>query len=151
MKQLRDFKRFLDRRPILAGLVISLILLVGYIIALLIIALYLKPPPTPQQDIEATVRILRIPGPFGRSEIKEVCVINDNDWTWPVAELRINGRYSFTQKDWTPGEKHCVDLFFFMRGRFGAHFDRKMEIERFEIIVKTKGILPDIMGVWQGR
>lgn len=101
----------------------------------------------------------------GKPIIQEVCVTGDNDWTWPVAKLRINGHYTLISKDWPPGEKRCYWPSNFIRRKYGCRFRPEknpqqaggiqwrilMKIESFEIIVMTREVFRDLIGVWGGQ
>lgn len=108
------------------------------------------------KDIEAEVVMKNPPGIIG---VDEICIVNLNDWQWPLAELRINAKgrltdvtYKLRAWDWVPKEKRCFWSREFKHWKYGWEFrGSRSDIETFTITVKKKGWLDgDTIGIWVG-
>lgn len=98
------------------------------------------------KDIEADVRMKSFMG-----KLNEICIVNMNDWTWPLAELRINGKYKLKGSDWTPGERRCFGPSEFKHWKHRWQFrGSRDDVETFTITIKAKRWPNDTIGVWVG-
>jgi len=111
------------------------------------------------KDIEAEVRMKSLMGTFEQSDYV-ICIVNMNDWQWPLAELRINAKgwltdvtYKLTVWDWAPEEERCFPPSGFKHWKHRWQFrGSRSDIETFTIIVKNKGWPSGkIIGVWVGE
>lgn len=134
-----DWRRWFTLKRIAIGL----LLLAGCVIYKLT-----QVPQTPPTDVYATVRA-RV---HLNDEINEICVTNMTTWTWPLADLRINNKYSVVSKDWEPLKERCFPPSEF-RTSGGAVFSfggKASSLQEFTIVIRPGEWNFTVMAWWIG-
>lgn len=124
---------------------VGFLLLAGFVIYKLT-----QVPQTPPTDVYAKVEA-RVHS-FPSDDIISICVTNMTPWKWPLADLRINNRYSVKGKDWEPLKEQCFfPSAFRTSGGTGFSFRGKAsDLQEFTIVIRPGEWNFTVMAWWIG-